>query len=285
MNRREFLGGLLAATGAPAAARLPIRKGVWYGMLPEGLSHMERFQMAREAGFEAVECNTIFDTREAEEIKKASENAKVPIHSVMNSAHWKYPFSSNDPTVISRGLEGMRTSLHNAHYWGADTVLLVPAVVDAQTPYKEAWSRSELQIRKLLPLAEQLQVVIAIENVWNKFLLSPLEFASYIDSFQSPYLRAYFDVGNIVFYGFPQDWIRTLGKRIVKLHFKDFRFRRREGRIEFVNLTEGDVNWKEVYNALREIGYSSVATAELDPGNLNYLKEVSHRMDFILSGA
>jgi L-ribulose-5-phosphate 3-epimerase len=125
-------------------------------------------------------------------------------------------------------------------------------------------------------------VVIGIENVSNKFLLSPLEFAAYVDGFKSPWLRAYFDVGNIMLYGFPQDWIRTLGKRIVKLHLKDFSYRKNV--VAYVGLREGDVNWAAVHAALAEIGFSGMATCELATGEEEYLREVSRRVDLILSG-
>jgi len=288
MERRAFLAASSAAL-VSGESRLPIRKAVWYGMISEKLSHAERFRMARDAGFEAVECPTTPNPREAEEMKKAAADAKMPIHSVMNMAHWKCPFSSADPAVVAEGIKGMETSLHNAHLWGADTVLLVPAVVNEKTSYKDAWVRSRQQIRTLLPLAEKLKVVIAIEDVWNKFLLSPLEFAAYVDEFQSPWVKAYFDVGNIVLYGYPQDWIRTLGKRIAKLHLKDFRLRRvpqsHGYSAEFVGLREGAIDWKEVHRALAEIGYSGVATVELEGGDLPYLREVCSRVDLILSGA
>ena len=288
MNRRVFLG-VTSATLASGAARLPIRKGVWYGMLPDKLSHAERFRLAREAGFDEVECPTTPNPREAEEMKKAADAAKIRIHSVMNMAHWDYPLSSSDPSVVAESMKGMETSLRNAHLWGADAVLLVPAVVNETTGYNDAWARSQRQIRKLLPLAEKLKVVIAVEDVWNKFLLSPREFAAYVDEFKSPWVRAYFDVGNIAFYGYPQDWIRTLGKRIVKLHLKDFRLREVKHwqvySAEFVPLREGAVDWKAVYRALGEIGYAGTATVELDPGNLAYLREVRRRVDLILSGA
>src|SRR6266540_1495139 len=130
--------------------------------------------------------------------------------------------------------------VRNATLWGSDTVLLVPAVVNAQTSYRDAWTRSQAQIRKLIPLAAELKVVIAIEEVWNKFLLSPLEMVQYIGEFHSPWVQAWFDVGNVVLYGYPQDWIRTLGKRIVKVHLKDFK--RKEGGYEWVNLGDGDVD-------------------------------------------
>ena len=142
--------------------------------------------------------------------------------------------------------------------------------------------RSQRNIRRLLPLARELNVIIGIENVWNKFLLSPVEFAAYVDGFKSPCVRAYFDVGNIVLYGYPQDWIRTLGKRIVKLHLKDFSFRKNVA--AFVALREGDVNWPAVYKSLAEIGFSGTATCELPGGDEAYLREVSRRVDLILSG-
>jgi hexulose-6-phosphate isomerase len=164
----------------------------------------------------------------------------------------------------------------------------VPAVVDAQTTYAQAWERSQRQIRELIPLAEQLKVIIGIEEVWNKFLLSPLEFARYIDEFQSPWIRAYFDVGNVVISGYPQDWIRTLGKRIVKVHIKDFSFKADptiHKRVpDFVPLLEGEIDWKAVHAAFAEIGYRGTATVELPGGDAAYLQEVNRRFDRILNG-
>jgi len=201
---------------------------------------------------------------------------------VMNMDHWKYPLSSSDTAVVEKSLAGMRTSLHNAKLWGSDVVLLVPAVVNPQTSYREAWSRSQTQIRKLLPLAEELKIVIAIEEVWNRFLLSPLEMAKYIGEFQSPWIQAWFDVGNVMFYGYPQDWIRTLGKGIAKVHLKDFK-RKKDG-YEWVNLGDGDVDWGAVREAFRETGYSGSAICELDSGDEAYLRDVSRRVDRLVLG-
>jgi len=286
MLRRDFLMGLgcAAAAGGFAGARLPIRKGVLISMLPKNLPIEDRLKIARDAGFEDLECQTVSDEKEAEAIKKAAEQAGLRIHSVMNMAHWQAPLNSSDPELVRKGMEGMETSLKNAHFWGADTVLLVPAVVNPKfSYYQDAWTRSQAQIRKLLPLAEKWKVVIAIEEVWNKFLLSPLEFARYIDEFHSPWVKAYLDVGNMMFYGYPQDWIRTLGSRIVKVHLKDFRFRNRV--VEWTPLREGDVDWIEVYNALAEIRFKGTATVELPAGDAAYLREVSRRVDLILEGA
>jgi hexulose-6-phosphate isomerase len=282
INRRSFL----ATSAAPllgAAGTLPIHKAVLHSMLPKSMSCLDRFKLAREAGFERVECQTTPDQREADEIKQASEAAGLPVHSVMNMAHWKYPLSAADPEVVAESRKGMEISLRNASFWGAETVLLVPAVVNPQTSYQDAWTRSVAEIKKMIPLAEQLKVIIAIEEVWNKFLLSPLEFVRYVDQFQSPWVKAYFDIGNVAISGYPQDWIRTLGKRIVKLHLKDFKFAKRVA--EFVPLREGEIDWKEVHKALGEIGYNGTATVELAAGDGAYLREVSHRVDLILQGA
>src|SRR5882724_11317204 len=155
------------------------------------MSVADRFKLAIDCGFEQIECPTTEDPAKAEEIKHAAETSGLRIHSVMNQAHWKYPLSSGDPAAVATSVKGMETSLRNAHFWGADTVLLVPAVVDARTSYRDAWRRSQEQIRRLIPLAQELKVIIAVEEVWNKFLLSPLEFVSYVDSFDSPWIRAY----------------------------------------------------------------------------------------------
>lgn len=257
-------------------------------MLPEALTITGRFQLARETGFEEMECPTTGDPTTAKEILRASEKTGVRVHSVMNQVHWRYPLSSADPEVVAKGMAGMETSLRNANFWGADTVLLVPAEVNAETSYRDAWTRSQAQIRKLIPMAEKLKVIIAIEEVWNKFLLSPLEFARYIDEFQSPWVRAYFDIGNVVLTGYPQDWIRTLGPRIVKLHLKDFTFRTdpaiHKRVVDWVMLREGEVDWKAVYSALAEIKFHGTATVELAEGDEAYLRDVSRRVDLILSG-
>jgi hexulose-6-phosphate isomerase len=266
-----------------------IRKSVLISMLPRGRSYTERFTMAREAGFEAVEMQTVAAEDEAAQIRDAAKSANLRIHSVMNSDHWRLPLSSDDPSVVAGSVKGMETSLRNAKLWGADAVLLVPAVVDARTSYKDAWTRSQKVIReRLLPLARELKVVIAVEEVWNKFLLSPLEFARYVDEFESPYVKAYFDVGNVVFYAFPQDWIRTLGARIVKVHLKDFKLDRRNGQFTWPNIGEGDIDWPEVRRAFADIKYAGYMTTELNGSRgedpLAYLKDVAGRVDRFLAG-
>ncbi len=254
-------------------------------MLPKEGSYAERFSIARDAGFEAIEMRTITREEEAAEIREAAAKSGLRVHSVMNEEHWRSPLSSSDPEVVNRSVRGMETSIRNAALWGSDTVLLVPAVVDAKTSYRDAWTRSQRVIReRLLPAARDAKVVIAVEEVWNKFLLSPLEFARYVDEFESPWLKAYFDVGNVVIYAYPQDWIRTLGSRIVKIHLKDFNFDRANGQFTWKNLGEGDIDWPEVRRALQEIGYTGYVTTELAGGDAAYLKDVSARVDRFLAG-
>jgi hexulose-6-phosphate isomerase len=143
---------------------------------------------------------------------------------------------------------------------------LVPAVVNPQTSYREAWVRAQKQIRKLIPLAEELKVIIALEEVWNKFLLSPLEFPKYVDEFQSPWVKAYFDVGNVVLYGYLKD------------------FKRLEDGYRWVNLGEGDIDWPAVRKAFADIGYNGYATTELEGGDEAYLRDVGQRVDRLVLG-
>jgi hexulose-6-phosphate isomerase len=301
-NRRRFLQtltaalavapGLTTAQQKPATGGSPsppnpatLRKSTLISMLPRQLSYAERFAIGKEAGFEAVEMQTISADAEAAEIREASAKTGLKIHSVMNSEHWRSPLSSGDPGVVAKSVAGMETSIKNAKLWGADAVLLVPAVVDAKTSYRDAWTRSQRVIReRLLPIARDQKIIIAVEEVWNKFLQSPLEFARYVDEFESPWVKAYFDVGNVVINGYPQDWIRTLGSRIVRIHLKDFRAARRDQPYEFTNLGEGDIDWPEVRRALGEIGYSGYLTTEIGGGDLAYLKDVVARVDRIIAG-
>ena len=298
MRRRSFLQYSAAAAFATGLLARPaetqasqegpkLRKSLQLGMLPKRLSNADKFKLAKKCGFDGIEASPMEDLTVAEEMGKMARDAGVPIHSIVYGG-WGAPLSDPTDEVQQKGLAGMRMALTSAKAFGCDAVLLVPAIVTETVGYGEAYERSQKNIRKLLPFAEKLGVVIAVENVWNKFLLSPLEFAAYVDEFQSPWVKAYFDVGNIAFYGYPQDWIRTLGKRIVKLHLKDFRLREVKHwqvySAEFVGLREGAIDWKEVHKALDEIGYSGAATVELDPGDLAYLREVSRRVDLILSG-
>ena len=286
MDRRTFLQSMAAATVLPGLQGSAVsNKAVLNSMLANGLSYAQRFAAARAAGFDAIEMQTIARADEASEIKDAARTSGLPIHSVMNADHWRFPLSSGDRDVVNRSVAGMEASLRNAALWGADAVLLVPAVVDQATSYRDAWARSQQVIReRLLPLARELKVTIAVEEVWNKFLLSPIEFARYIDELDSAWLKAYFDVGNVVFYGFPQDWIRTLGPRIAKVHLKDFRLDRPNGRFAWTNIGDGDIDWREVRRAFDDVGYRGYFTTEVAGGDAAYLRDLAGRVERFLSG-
>lgn len=288
MGRRSFLKYSAAAAVGTSLLNMPgfaagkkttgkIRKAVQLGMLPKELPDAEKFKLAKNCGFEGVEAYPMDDLNAAARLGKLAWAAGVPIHSIVFGG-WHAPFSDPDPNVIKKGLAGMETALRSAKAMGAETVLLVPAVVTETVRYADAYKRSQEHIRKLLPLAKEVGVIIAVENVWNKFLLSPLEFAQYVDEFDSPWLQAYFDIGNVIIFGFAQDWIRTLGKRIVKIHLKDFK---RNG-YQWTNLHDGDVNWPEVRRALDEIGFSGYMTVELRGGDEAYLSDIAERIDRII---
>ena len=290
IGRRSFLKGAAAASaGMALAGRMsvaaaeegefaPLPRGVIHRDLPEG-DLEDQFALAAECGFEGIESNTVDSVDEARRMGDAAQEAGIEIHSIMFGG-WGSPLSHPDEDVARQGREELEHCIETAEAMGAGAVLLVPGIVNAETRYVEAWDRSTHHIREVLPVAEDLGVVIAVENVWNNFLLSPLEFAEYVDQFESPYLQAYFDVGNIVAYGWPQDWIRTLGERIVRVHYKDFQ---RDGR-NFVNLGEGDVDWIEVRRAFEEVGFDSWVTPEVGGGDEAYLTDLAERMHRINIG-
>jgi hexulose-6-phosphate isomerase len=206
--------------------------------------------------------------------------------------HWAKPLSDPNPTARAVGLEGLKTALQDCKIYGGSSVLLVPGVVNKEVSYAEAYERSQAEIAKAIPLAEELGVKMAIENVWNYFLMSPLEAARYVDEFKSPAVGWHFDVGNIIAWGWPEQWIRVLGKRIQKLHIKEYSRAKRDSEGLWkgfqVDYLEGDNNWPVVVKALDEIGYSGWAIAEPahhPPGldNAGFLKNVSEKMDKILA--
>jgi len=297
IDRRAFLemtaaaSALAAIRGATlsaapqAGAGGGLKKAVYVSMLPKELGYLDKFKLALDVGFQGIEIGTISAPAVADEIKEASTKTGLKIHGVMNADHWRYPLSSADPEVVNKSVAGMETSLRNAKLWGADVVLLVPGVVNPETGYKDAWTRSQKVIKeRILPLAQELKVVVGMEEVWNKFLLSPLEMARYCDEFNSPWVKAYFDVGNMLFYGYPQDWIRTLGPRIARVHVKDFKLDRKESKYAWTNLGEGDVDWPEVRKALAEVKYEGWVTTEISGGDAAYLKDVVARLDRFFAG-
>lgn len=292
MDRREFLIGTGAAlafsaaisgsssseptTGAAAAQQL--RKGMLLWMMPDSLSIEDKFKLAKDIGIDGFEVRPTTDATEIKALQAASEKTGVKVHSIMFGG-WQPRLSTADPVAAQQCANALKETIQSAKELGADGVLLVPAVVDAETRYIDAYKRSQERLKPIIPVAEKAGVRILIENVWNNFLLSPLEFARYIDELDSPYLQAYFDVGNVVAFGWPQDWIRTLGHRIKKVHLKDFK----KGPREWVNILDGDVNWPEVRKALHEVGYTGFLTCELAGGNEAYLRDLVKRMDKIIA--
>ncbi len=292
------LGG--AAMGAAAWGQAPTpvlagrepriarqKKAVKIGMVEAGESVLEKFKLLKELGFDGVELDAPSGLSK-DEVLKARDATGLTIHGVVDSVHWSKPLSHPDGKVRDEGRAALEIALRDAKVYGATTVLLVPAVVNREVAYDQAWERSVAEIQKVLPLAAELQVKIALENVWNHFLLSPMEVARYIDGFQSPWIGAYFDVGNVVLYGWPEHWIRILGPRILKLDIKEYSRGRcdREGRwkgfASKIGDPDGDCGWGEVRKALKEIGYEGWATAEVQGGNREVLQDIKNRMDRVL---
>jgi hexulose-6-phosphate isomerase len=275
-----FRGDLVAAD-----KKRPMKKAINLGMIAGKMPVMDKFKLAKDLGFDGLEVGGPNDPQKPE-ILKARDATGLKIASVMNSVHWGSPLSDPDPSVRARGLEGLKGALRDAKDYACSAVLLVPAVVNKKVSYDEAYTRSQAEIRKAIPLAEELGVKIAIENVWNQFLLSPLEAARYVDEFQSPLVGWFFDAGNIVNYGWPEQWIRILNKRILKVHIKEYSRTKRDKEGLWkgfdAELTEGDNDWPAVMKALDDIGYQDFIIAEIGGGDEKRLQDIADRMDRII---
>lgn len=292
MNRRAFMQTAALGAGVAVAHSLfasawaeemnpaALRKAVQWNKIPGNGSDEEKIRLAKDCGFAGIEDYPMADLDAAKRKGDLARELGCPIHSITYGG-WGAPMSDPSDAVIAKGHAEIENALRTAKAVGADTMLLVPAVVHDRVSYAMAWENSQKNIRPMLPLAEELGVVIAIENVWNKFLLSPLEFARYVDEFDTPWVQAYFDVGNVVIFGYPQDWIRTLGARIRRVHWKDFK---REG-YEWSTLPyEGDVDWRATREALQEVGYEGWVTEEFPSGDEAWLRELSRRFDCAAQG-
>jgi hexulose-6-phosphate isomerase len=261
-----------AAAGAKGAGKKAFMLGTSKGPI------LPHFQLLKEAGFEGVELISP-NGLDRDEVLRARDATGLVIHGVSGSRHWRDTLSHPDPAVVERGLAAVRQEMEDCKAYGGTTVLLVPAVVNEKVSYRQAYARSQAGVRKLLPDAEKHGVKIAIEEVWNKFLLSPPEFARYIDELESPWVGAYFDVGNIVEYGYPQEWIRELGQRILKVHIKEYA---KPKRFDY-RLGEGkEIDWAAVRQAFLDVGYQGWFTAEVGLGDLQEMKDVVRRMDQLL---
>ena len=300
INRRDFgkAGGLaLAATALPALGeavddkpRLKSRilKSIKFGMFNQKISIAEKFKLLKEIGYDGVELNSPggVDKKEA---RAASRETGLPIHGVVDSIHWGTRLSSPDAKTRRDGLNGLRTAIRDAHLVDGSAVLLVPGTVRSEENenHQQVWDRSIEQIHLALPLAAKLGIHVLVENVWNGFLYDPKGdnnqtadlLAKYLDEIDSPWVGSYFDIGNHQRFGKPAEWIRTLGKRIVKLDVKDW------GKSNgFCKIGDGDVDWPDVRRALAEIGFTGWSTAEVGGGNRDRMKDVHDRMDKYLLG-
>jgi L-ribulose-5-phosphate 3-epimerase len=256
-----------------------IKRAVKLYMVQGEASLTDKFKKLKELGFDGVELDAPNGFAKGE-VVKAIEASGLPVHGVVDSAHWSQPFSHADAKVRDAAHQALVQALHDAKEYGASSVLVVPAVVNAQTSYKAAWERSRTEIARALELAEKLQITIAFENVWNGFLLSPLEAAAFVDSFQSKWCKAYFDVGNVVKFGWPAHWIEALGKdRILKVDVKEYGHKKGFD----VNLFEGDCNWPAVMQAFDAIGYEGWFTAEMKGGDEAWLRRVAEDMAKIVA--
>jgi L-ribulose-5-phosphate 3-epimerase len=298
MNRREFVtrsvgaAAALAAAGAVSAdggktarevAKLRGQKredrkfAVVMGMLSGDGTPEEKAKLAKRVGIDGVELNRM-SVEDGKRWADAMAAEGLRAHSVLHG--WEGAFGTRDADGIAASTKAVEESLRLAAAVGADDILLVPAIVNADISYGDAYRLSLKNIGPIVPLAEELGVVIAMENVWNNFHLSPIEFARYVDEFESPYVQAYIDVANMVKFGWPEHWVPELAQRIVKVHLKDYK---REG-AEWPNLRDGDIDWPKLMRTFDDVGYFGWFTAELGGGDEAYLADVVARVKLIFAG-
>lgn len=280
-----------------------MRKSITLRAFPPEMTTLERVDLARKAGYQGVEINL----EPSEEYTLESEGPELTrlrseieargmlVSAVYSREQWKYPITSQDLDKRLRGKWIIEHLAWAASVLGTDAVLVVPGAVDNGlfvdppdiVPYDVAYANAQDTLREILRNIErEYGVYLGIENVWGKFLLSPLELARFVDELDSPWAGVYFDVGNVLRTGFPEHWIPILGARIKRIHFKDFRLAVGNAG-GFVNLLEGDVNWPAVRDALRSIGYSSWITAEVLPAykyhGARLIEETSASIDAIMA--
>lgn len=274
------LANLFAAE--PSATKT-IYKSLKIGMVRVKGSLTEKFLAAKEAGFDGIEMNA--PGMNVEETRKAIKDSGLPVDGTVCSGHWTVRHTSPEAATRAAALKSLKTALRDTKAVGGNTVLLVVGKGEDGTE-EEIWERSVANISQALPLAAELGVYIVIENVWNQFLYDHAgdstqtaeKFIEYVDEFNSPWVGMQFDVGNHWKYGDMAQWTRDLGKRIVKLDVKGFSREKNT----FTKITEGDVDWKGVQKALKEIGFTGWAAAEVGGGELERLREVSRNMDAAL---
>lgn len=277
-------GGITAQEAAKPARKL--RKAIMGGTLRlKGATLMENYKAAKEAGYEGVEPAGGMNQQE---VIDALGQSGLQAASVCCHTHWKQTLTHDDPKIREEGLQGVLTTLRDAKAYGADSILVVPGVVSETVPYDVAWTRSIAEIKKAVPLAKELGVKISIENVWNNFILSPLEAVRYLDEVGDPIVGWHFDIGNVLRFGWPEQWIKVLGKRINRIHVKEYSTKKMKEEGVYkgfdCDLTEGDNNWPAIMKALDDVGYTGWAISEQRGGiNPNGLKMLTERMEKIFA--
>jgi hexulose-6-phosphate isomerase len=298
MNRREVLALPLAAAALSAHAQSDPRftKGICSIIFPREMPRAECFAQAKAAGFDAVEVavGTDFPLEithdDARRLADAAEKAGIRVATLwVSEPLHQNPLNAADAAVRARGVEAIRRAIAIATDLNCGAVLLyaVRLGIGPRLEYgsQETWDRYTAELTRLVPEAERAKVFLNPENVSNKFLLSPLEMRSFVDQFHSAWIGTHFDTGNVMPYGYPEDWILTLGQRIKRIHFKDYKLSSRAEPGRTVDLLQGDVNWKAVMAALVKIGYNGFISPEIsrDPSKPDQLKQVSAALDKILA--
>jgi hexulose-6-phosphate isomerase len=272
-----------------------LKKGINAWCFPAYYTLDEIFALAAECKYDTLEINMAEDEdaylrlgmgpADWDGIKALAVKYKVAISSISTGLHWKYPLTDDDGAKREMGRKIVKEMLDAAAHLGCDTVLVVPGAVTEQVSYTTAYARALDAIKALRGYAEEKKVVIGVENVWNKFLLSPIEMACFIDEIDSDYVGAYFDAGNVLQFSYPEHWVEALGKRIKKMHIKDFDAK--VGNMSgFRNLLQGSLRWDKLMAALKAVGYDGPLTAELSPYNTNpsqLVRDTSAALDYILS--
>lgn len=298
MQRKDFIKslGILAATSLSSnvigntfmvnSNSLKIKKGLGFWMIKEELSLLDKFKLVKDLGFDGIEFNSPLDLP-LKDLLEARDKTGVEIPSTVNKDHWGKPITDPDPAIRRFTIDSMARSLEQTKELGGDTVLLVPGVVSDTVSYKTAYDNALDSIRKMIPHAEKTGVKIALENVWNNFILSPIEAKDFLDKIDHPLVGWYFDLGNILRYGWPDHWLEVLGDKVFKLHVKEYSKKIMNeqglGKGFNVELTQGDVNWSQVMKTIKNINYKGqYMTLEVNGGDRTVLKKLSDQLDTII---